>query len=70
MTQWQYDTILKIISEGSPVLYNNLGKALDDLVVERNKLVEENESLQKKIDNYEKARRSHKKVEDVETTEN
>lgn len=68
MTQWQYETILKIISEGAPVLYNNVGKALDDLILERNKLVEDNKSLQEKVDNYEKARRSHKKVEDIETT--
>jgi len=46
MTQFQFDMICKIIQNGAPVLANELCGALNDLVVDYNKLVERIQSIQ------------------------
>lgn len=50
MTQFQFDSILKIIELGAPVLYQDLGNALNDLVVERNKFEQENRDLKARLE--------------------
>ena len=50
MTQFQFDTILKIIEQGAPVLYNDLANSLHAIVVERNNLIKENEDLRAQVE--------------------
>lgn len=50
MTQWEFDTILKILEIGTPVLYKTLGSSLNNLVIERNNLDEENKKLKKQLE--------------------
>ena len=45
MTQFQFDSILKIIELGAPALYEDLGGALKNLVGEASRVFEENEKL-------------------------
>ena len=49
MTQWEFDTIIKTLEIGTPVLYETLGNSLNNLVVERNVLAKENEELKAKV---------------------
>ena len=50
MTQWEFDTILKTLEIGTPVLYKTLGTSLNNLVIERNNLDEENKKLKKQLE--------------------
>ena len=50
MTQWEFDTILEVLKIGAPVFYERLGNALNNVVVERNKLEAENVGLKKKVE--------------------
>jgi len=45
MTQWQYDTILKIIENSAPGLYQELGGAMSKLVQDVSALAAENKAL-------------------------
>ena len=54
MTQWQFDTTLKIIELGAPILYQELGGALNNLIVERNKLDQENKELKAQLEAFQK----------------
>lgn len=45
MTQWQYDTILKIVENSTPGLYQELGGAMSKLVQDFNALAAENKAL-------------------------
>jgi hypothetical protein len=49
MTQFQFDLICKIISNGAPVLAEELCNALDFFVRDRNALAAENEQLKTQI---------------------
>ena len=49
MTRNQFETILKIIELGAPVLYNELGGALNTLVIEKNKLEERVKELENQV---------------------
>jgi hypothetical protein len=49
MTQFQFDLICKIISNGAPVLAEELCNALDSFVRDRNALATENEQLKTQI---------------------
>lgn len=49
MTQFQFDMICKIITNGAPALADELVTALDSFVRDRNALAEENEQLKKQI---------------------
>ena len=65
MNQWQYDTIKKIIESGAPALYNELASALTELINLCSNLTQENNSLNEKIGAIEKARKNHKKLENI-----
>ena len=54
MNQFQFDAILKIIEEGAPVLYKDLATALNNLVVERNNLDQENKDLRAQLEDLKK----------------
>ena len=45
MTQLQFELICKIVQNGAPALAEELCGSLNDLVVDRNRLAEENERL-------------------------
>ena len=45
MTQFQFDTIIKVIESGAPALANELCNSLNDLVNEYNALREEKECV-------------------------
>ena len=45
MNQWQFETILRIVETGAPVLAQELNTSLAQLVEERNQLAKENEDL-------------------------
>ena len=49
MTQWEFDTIIKTLEIGTPVLYETLGNSLNNLVIERNTFAKENEELKAKV---------------------
>lgn len=59
MTQWQYDTILKILENSAPGLYRELGGAMSGLVQDVNTLTAENKALKE-------ARAKDAKAEKVE----
>ena len=50
MTQYQFDTIVKVLESGAPALANELANSLNDLVVERNNLAEENAKLKQDLE--------------------
>lgn len=52
MTQFQFDAIVKTVEVGAPALANELNNSLNDLVVERNNLADENEKLKKELEDY------------------
>lgn len=54
MNQFQFDIILKIIEQGAPVLYKDLATALNNLVVERNSLDQENKDLRAQLEELKK----------------
>lgn len=60
MNQFQFDTILKIIEQGAPVLYKELATALNNLVVERNNFEQENNALKAELDSLKKNGESEK----------
>ena len=51
MTQFQFDTICSIIRSGAPALSNELCNSLNDLVVDRNQLAQQVETLQSQLQN-------------------
>ena len=59
MTQWQYDTILKILENSAPGLCRELGGALSRLVQDADTLAAENKALKE-------ASADDVKVEEVE----
>ena len=65
MNQWQYDTIKKIVESGSPALCNELNSSLTELVNLCNSLTQENNLLKEKVEAIEKARKSHKKLDNI-----
>lgn len=50
MSQWDLDTIIRVLQNGAPALFPVLEKALTSLVTERNKLITENAELKKKLE--------------------
>lgn len=46
MTQYQYDTIIRIVENGAPALAQELCSSLSQLVNERNELVERVKELE------------------------
>ena len=50
MTQYQFETIIKIVNNGAPALAEELNNSLNDLVIDRNNLAKENEELKKELD--------------------
>lgn len=69
MTQYQFDTIVKVLESGAPALANELANSLNDLVVERNNLAEENDKLKKDLENATKCDNCSCDCETVEVTE-
>ena len=69
MTQYQFDTIVKVLESGVPALANELANSLNDLVVERNNLAEENDKLKKYLENATKCDNCNCDCETAEATE-
>jgi len=63
MNQWQYDTTLKVIEAGAPVLYPELSAALKNLVEAFQKNIAENKELKEKVEEIEKKRKNHQKID-------
>lgn len=56
MTQYEYDTIMKIISSGAPALSNELCQAITNLVLENQRMAKElNDREQNKDQNQEQS---------------
>lgn len=51
MTQYQYDTIMKLIVNGAPVLANELCRSLADIVNERNDFKAQLEKIKSDAEN-------------------
>lgn len=50
MTQYQFDTIIKIVENGAPALADELNNSLNDLVIDRNNLAKENKEMKEELD--------------------
>ena len=61
MTQYQFETIVKVVEGGAPALAKELNDSLNDLVVDRNNLARENEELKKELDKL-RPKKSEKSV--------